>query len=398
MLYRAIKNSFSLSKENRDNYLPHLDSVRFISIVWILYFHIYGSTPGRGSTIYTNVLEEFIVDVFASGHFGVQLFFVIGGFFIGRRFAIQHLYQGGKQSLGHFYMSRFGRIHPPYVINILLISLMFIVTHNTGWVWPLELTAKVDPIPFMLRHNLASLMYVHNLAAGYSNPLNTVLWFMETQVQFYLLSPLLAYVFMISSAKIRRGVLMLLIFCWPSIVQELPDWLCFGFVQQCHWFLLGFLWVDLHLANYPYLKFEPIVWDIIGIVGWIILLSQAHRISQNWAVHLLPIIVFISFVSVLKGRFLSKFFVTKWTSMLGSISYTIYLYHYLVLLIFGRIIQASLGLDSSFGSLVVLVFSITPIVLMVSIPLYLLFERPFATAAGHPRNRYNVRTTSATPN
>lgn len=380
----------SSNRRKRGHSLPNIDTVRFVSILWVLFFHIYGSTPGREAiTVVETGLEEFVVSIFASGHFGVQLFFVIGGFFIGKRFAMQYLHQSEKISLKHYYWGRLWRIHPPYVVCILIMSILFMVTYKTGWIWSFELITKVDPVPFMVRHNLASLMYLHGILTGYSNPLNNVLWFMETQIQFYLLAPLLALVFRIPLAWVRRIVLLLLVLCWPMLVEAVPGMGHIGIVQHCHWFFLGYLWIDFHLAGYPYLRFSPLLWDILGVASWIAMLSLSPVIIRNCE-PLLPIIFLSALISVIKGRFLLQLFNNKWTAMLGTISYTIYLYHYLVVQAFGRLIPSNFGYDNSFGSLIILIICITPIVIIISIPLFLLFEKPFTSPTSQKKNRETI--------
>jgi peptidoglycan/LPS O-acetylase OafA/YrhL len=61
----------------------------------------------------------------------------------------------------------------------------------------------------MAPHLAASSVYLYNLIfGGFPGAVNTVPWFLEVEVQFYVLVPLLSMLFAIADARLRRVVIL----------------------------------------------------------------------------------------------------------------------------------------------------------------------------------------------
>lgn len=93
------------------------------------------------------------------------------------------------------------RLEPPYFISLFVCAAAQYVTAHRGFrdMWP---------------HLLASFFYLHNLIFGaFAGAVNGVAWSLEVEIQSYFLVPLLALVFAIGDARLRRTVI--LGSCWP---------------------------------------------------------------------------------------------------------------------------------------------------------------------------------------
>ena len=102
-------------------YLPEVDGLRFIAIVWVLSFHINGEfLKERGVLFGVEAQGSLLNKVFNTWHFGVQLFFVISGFILGKPF-LEHIMKGAPAiPLRKYYLRRLTRIEPPLIINLTL--------------------------------------------------------------------------------------------------------------------------------------------------------------------------------------------------------------------------------------------------------------------------------------
>jgi peptidoglycan/LPS O-acetylase OafA/YrhL len=138
-----------------------------------------------------------------TGHFGVQLFFVISGFVLALPFA-QHYIDGGRPvKIKDYFLRRLTRLEPPYIIS--LIIYVIVRFYFAGY--------NIDKIIELWPHFWAHVFYVHGFIYGsISQPgyvsVNHVTWSLEMEVQFYILAPLLANVFRITSPAVRRGVMI----------------------------------------------------------------------------------------------------------------------------------------------------------------------------------------------
>lgn len=367
--------------------LPEIDSLRFIAIMWVVLFHIYGSTPGRAETEASAWYLRPVIDFYRSGYFGVQLFFVISGFILSTPFAKYYFGKGGVLSIKQYFTRRLLRLEPPYMIHLFLISCLFAISCGSGLFWPIDLVKHGSPLAFLLRHNGASLLYSHDLLAGYANPINMVLWSLEVEVQFYILMPILAFVFSISHKTWRRFTLLSFILALSvlnaTIFRSIPYGL-FNLRIHLHWFLIGFLLSDLYLTEWKQESPHARKWDLLGVFSWIVVLTQSHTLFNTWwGIHLLPGLVLVCYLCVFRGKRLNYWFGNFWVSLVGGQCYTIYMYHYLLILLLGRQLQSYFPDDHGLYTLLIHTILISTIIILFSALMFVLFERPFMQRDWH---------------
>jgi peptidoglycan/LPS O-acetylase OafA/YrhL len=201
-------------------YIPEVDGIRFIAIMLVLFFH---AVMVRSDGNYWHIAKPFGAGFGAAqwwdfGRYGVHLFFVLSGFILGLPFVV------GQVNLKRYFKRRLTRLEPPYMVALMV---WFLVSGVA------------------LKHFLLSAVYAHNLTGW--NPINEPLWSLEVEIQFYIVLPLLACVFLIRRKALRRVLLVLAIgasvpgFLYLGTLA-LPRFLCF--------FLVGLLLADLY-ADHP---------------------------------------------------------------------------------------------------------------------------------------------------
>jgi peptidoglycan/LPS O-acetylase OafA/YrhL len=185
------------------NNFAALDGLRGFAPVILVFYHC---------TIFTGVyspphpsLELRVLQVLANGFWtGVDIFFVLSGFLIGR-ILINELLVDGKIHYGKFYLRRFFRIFPAYYL-ILTVSLLVITPFNVGSFLTFVGTRSWQEL---WQRAWSNYLYVSNYAYPGRPNLLTWGWSLCVEEHFYLLLPaLLALTFRVRSASIRMTLLI----------------------------------------------------------------------------------------------------------------------------------------------------------------------------------------------
>ena len=92
------KSRINLSRiTTSGNFIPEIDGLRFIAIISVVLFHLYGFISEKDSSVYSMDYNfDFIANFLKNGNFGVELFFVLSGFILGLPFAKHYLKDGKK--------------------------------------------------------------------------------------------------------------------------------------------------------------------------------------------------------------------------------------------------------------------------------------------------------------
>lgn len=377
-----------LSRRTSDgSFLPVIDGLRFVAISWVFLFHSAGFVGKRVYAVDGPLwgmwnegffLSNAVVRFCSVGFFGVQLFFTISGFVLALPFARARLTPDNSRSprLRDYLIRRVTRLEPPYVINILTCALWAVL-------------AKDAPIREVIASALASLAYVHEFLLPGTGTLNGVAWSLEIEVRFYLLAPLLALVFLVTSSSARRSLLVAGI-VGSCVSQSLvPTHLCYGHsvVNHGHYFLLGFLLADLYVVDWPT---RPLTraWDAAGFAGWLgLVITLMVAVNAKTPIHgpgihaVTCILMFFAYAGSLRGMLLHGLFTRPPIYLVGGMCYTIYLWHCPIIGALGRV----LGYRLSSGSLAVDCLGYAITFALLGLPpmtiLFVLLERPFMDKA-----------------
>lgn len=144
------------------SFLPEIDGLRFFAITAVLFYHVNGFVLARSPVHFSpSAAESLFQRLTAQGFIGVQLFFAISGFVLALPFARWHLLAAEAVSLKTYFLRRLTRLEPPYMISLLLLSVLAIGFRGQE---PREVVA----------HLLASVVYMHNFLYGRGSDINPV--------------------------------------------------------------------------------------------------------------------------------------------------------------------------------------------------------------------------------
>jgi peptidoglycan/LPS O-acetylase OafA/YrhL len=109
-------------------WIPQIDGLRFIAILSVVLFHMMKELEQRtGHAIEIQPRYEFLAGLVSNGNRGVELFFVISGYIIARPFLRQYRLRGKPVNRGAYYLRRLTRLEPPYVLILLLTSVVILL-------------------------------------------------------------------------------------------------------------------------------------------------------------------------------------------------------------------------------------------------------------------------------
>ncbi|MDB4353749.1 acyltransferase [Akkermansiaceae bacterium] len=320
-------------KTSSGNYVREIDGLRCLAIVLVVLFHSHvffrdGSEPvdardltGQDWGTILTYLPNFFI---AKGWFGVQIFFVISGMVLAIPFANHHFNGSRAPKLGNYFKRRLVRIEIPYLLTLTFFLISAVL-------WEGKLFSDV------IQHYLAGLFYSHTiLFDGALNPLLSVAWTLEIEIQFYLLAPFLCGVFAISNQWLRRGILLLGVPMFELVtrllvgVHESSLW-DHTVIGQMGYFLIGMLIADLFLSpgfDAWSAGGKSRAWDLVGVVAW-----PATFLMIEWypGLNLKPFALLICFLSILCGHHLLAIFRNRWLTAVGTMCYSVYLFHNLML-------------------------------------------------------------------
>jgi len=332
--------------------------LRFIAVVSVVLLHLYASLSHNGAV--PSPFAHSAHNTFL-GKQGVELFFVISGFILGLPFAKRHISNAVPIKLQDYFLRRVTRLEPPYIVNLFVCLALLLLGHQP---------ALSDVAP----HLLLSAVYLHHLFYNADSIINGVTWSLEVEVQFYGLAPLLSLLFAIRAPWMRRAVLTSCV-VFSSVLSAPLAGTRFqaSILYYLPFFLAGFVVVDLYLATATMsADHRNMVWDGCSVVGWPIVWMLHPKIAHL----LLPFLFVLLILAAFRGRVVSRCLSSRWVTDVGGMCYTIYLYHFVLISVCGRLTKP-LHIGSSFMAYFALqMLLILPVVLIVCTILYLLVERP----------------------
>lgn len=344
-----------------NNYFKGLDTLRAIAALVVVWGHV--ENVKYNASIPS--LEESSSILFPDSHLAVILFFVLSGFLI-THLLVNERDKTGDISFKSFYMRRILRIWPLYYAIILLSYLLIEANY----------TFKSTLLCLTIFPNIA-----HALDQGW--PSSPQIWSIGVEEQFYLLWPLVFYVL----PEKRLSLCLILFFIAYSLFPHV-----YGFVnvRHLHQEELGIFINKLFYGT----KFNCMA------IGAFMGFSVARK--KKWVNYISHYILVTAFIVLSIGLwffrfklsyFQDEFFAvifsvvivgvvnnpkvlidTKVSSFLGKISYGIYIYHWLIIMLAFKYIHY----DGNLMQYNILLYSIVFIAtILISWLSYISYERFF---------------------
>jgi peptidoglycan/LPS O-acetylase OafA/YrhL len=276
----------------------------------------------RGLSIALVFLFHFQLALFSRGYLGVDVFFVISGYLMAAIY-------GDMKTLPQvwdFFERRFNRLLPAYFV-VLLLSLLYaafvVLPHEQG---------EVD------KHAIWSAVYMPNVGFFMDNAyfnkrqfkpfLN--FWSLGVELQFYLVLPVITYLFLRSRALL--AALLVGSLAAYFIVNSISPKLSFFMMPLRIWeFLIGFMVAKAHIKN-PQDQPSFGLSALVLLLASILLFSSTERflglVELGVALLTSAVIYFKLPTSFLNSR------ISHFLQWLGKYSYSIYLLHFPVIVFF----------------------------------------------------------------
>jgi peptidoglycan/LPS O-acetylase OafA/YrhL len=352
-------------------FVGEIDGLRFYAILAVLLFHVDGSLMAyRPWLRAADGTEDWIYAITSAGHYGVQLFFVLSGFVLGLPFAEAALGGGKQVTLGAYLRRRVTRLEPPYAINLTVMAVLLVLVNGAS------------PASIVPRY-LAALCYVDSWLYGYPILVNFVAWSLEIEVQFYLLAPVLAGVFLIRNVRARRSLLLAGVAGVPFVVAlaGLQNWHeGQTLLHNISFFLAGFLIVDLWLNEWQRCPSRTLLWDAVGVgcVAGIVVIANNETGLPVVVIQVVMAVLCAGIVSSgFRGAFQHHFLRSGMMPAFGGMCYTIYLWHPAIKSALCKAASALPPTPSATAERIALLCGIVVLILISAVPFFLLFEKPF---------------------
>lgn len=337
-------------------YRRDIDGLRALAIIPVILFH--ANYP-----------------IFSGGYVGVDVFFVISGYLITNN--LMSSSDTGWRLLGFFYERRLRRIAP--ALLALLASLLIV-------------SALFLPAVDLLRNGkniIAALLFASNIrfygktgyfagASGEEPLLHT--WSLAVEEQYYLLFPLIVIILKQSSRRCIFKILLILAalsLLFSIAMLNRDPALTFYMLPTRAWELLA--GAILAAAPRPIGLRKPLR-EVVSTLGLLLIVLPIFVYDSSTAfpgsAALLPVIGTVLVILPSEESVVGKVLSTRLLVFIGLISYSLYLWHWPILVI-GRQLLGPLGAFQTIALLGLLV--------LTSLVSFWFVERPF-------RNRTSVPT------
>lgn len=291
------------------NFRADINGLRFLAVSMVVLFH-------------------FKFPFFFGGYAGVDVFFVISGFLMSKIF-LKTLDKNGSRGILLFYKDRFSRIYPALLSAILLTAVFILATE--------------PPSTFLEfgQEALASLAFLSNMfywrSSGYFDTTADLRWLLHTwslsvEWQFYILFPLLVYIIkkIFKTGYLLTTYLLMAAFSFAiciTLAKHYPTFAFYSLPTRAWELFLGAA-ISLTRNNHS-LKISRF-FEMAGI-GALILFTILAKESSSWPgfLTLIPVVATaaIIYANIDNKNSLLRF---KPLQFIGSISYSLYLYHWLI--------------------------------------------------------------------
>ena len=334
----------------------------------VILFHTHGFFSRKSTELHlyspeSSLLYRCLRAFLENGDRGVSLFFVLSGFILCMPFASQYLKGGKTVSVKKYYLRRVTRLEPPYILAITLIFILQLATHTYSYM----------PLPEQWQHYFATLTYAHDFIYHRPPIVTVVAWSLEIEIQFYLIAPLLFRILLLAPT-LRRFILLATSITFVLANHYFP--LQFPSIySHIQYFLMGILLSDLHLSYPVAEKLNTFIASLGALVLFLLItLWPGDGLAVTIA---LPFLVLGLYLVILKNDRVRKLFSWGMIPIIGGMCYSIYLLHYTLIAIFGKLFLAMHLPGGYLVNLTAMLMVQSILVISLSSIFYLYVERPF---------------------
>lgn len=353
------------------SYLNHIDSLRAVAVLLVIFFH----------------LE---IELFKGGFIGVDVFFVISGFLITR--ILNHEFvETGKINFKKFYTRRIRRLMPTLFLTILLTFIFTFLAFSPSDFMNATRSMFMSSIALSNFHFLSIADYF-DTTSNFKPLLHT--WSLGIEEQFYLLYPIslffLLKLFPTKKKSVTIGLSLLfflsLLLTIYSSKYGLPESITSLFlpkddissgISSMQFYLLPFRMFEflvgaiIALLPSPKIKSEYLKLGL-NILGFAIILIFGIMMSKHTpylsTLNLIPCLGVGMLLFFPPTKHLSFFYDNKFLKYTGKISYTLYLIHWPVIVIYRYLFDDAFSFIEQIG--------LVTVTYLLSFVIYEYYENP----------------------
>ncbi len=308
-------------KTHKQNYYPDIQVLRGLAVVSVLLFHFYPK-------------------LFPGGYVGVDIFFVISGYLVGGSVFSSIVYN--RFNFKDFMFKRFARLFPAFLVMILLS-----ISISIGTTLAFKKSFGVDVLATLA--NVSNIRFYRSI--DYFNSNSNILlhtWSLSAEWQFYTILP----IFLLVMRKISKSYKILRVSIFALLFISFLGFITAQDHKQAIFYLIPFrLWefiigVLIFGKTYSF-KFHYI---ILLLLFSIIIYADLNSIVPNVLTVMCTSFYLLNSLNQDPKKILMKNTVGK--AMLtvynlfehfGKISYSVYLYHYPLAILFVYLFTESYG-------------------------------------------------------
>ncbi|MGB5082052.1 MAG: acyltransferase [Burkholderiales bacterium] len=297
--------------------IPSLDGIRAVAVSLVFFAH-----------------DGF--DNLIPGGLGVTIFFVLSGYLITTLMRIEHA-RSGRISFRAFYLRRLLRLMPPLFIVVAAAGFLAAVSIIDGG---FTSGGLLSALFYLGNYHVIANDY-HGMPAGIG-----VIWSLAIEEHYYLLYPPLA-VLLLRFGRVGLSVIALATLC--AAVLAWRYWLVFHGGSEAYLTMATDTRVDailvgclMALLRNPWLDPVPAPrtltdWGIAGacvavLLGTLLYRDEVFRLTARYTLQSLAIAPLIYLAVARADRLPFRWLNARPVAYIGTISYTIYLSHHVILL------------------------------------------------------------------
>ena len=311
-------------KPKLTDYVPALDGLRAISIILVYLSHVF---------YYSGITTATIIP----GGFGVTIFFFISGFLI-TRLLVAELISNSKIDLKGFYIRRLLRLYPPLLCMLIIMTSFLVIAQNI----------------FPWKELLAALFYYENYFITFHNMPDKlfdyygILWSLAVEEHFYIFYPLVLILFGKKPKVLLPVIIALTIlplaFRFYATTKFAAGPFQFAYTYQLShtrydsilFGCISALVLDRFKNVYLRITSNKLVFagGLALIFFSLLFRSDAFRNSFRYTVQGIGLFILIPPVLyTLSYSFINKLLSTRSMVYIGKLSYSFYLYHFVLIVV-----------------------------------------------------------------
>ena len=338
--------------------------LRSIAIIFVLVTHLPAGLFPHQTGAHTILLT------YINPATGVDLFFVISGFIIGKTFVNHYDSSDSQQKLPlilNFYVRRFYRLYPASVLWISLTLILGIIFHKTGlWLDPLSLFKKF----------VASIVSVRNFEESAAPTHLGYYWSLSVENQFYFLLPFLLWFIPIKlRIQLLLGLCLIFMFYRPGGA----NWWIFRFDGLLYGVLIYYLTQSKYsklfarlLPTDAFSRFVFLGFFLLLIIAIPVVLERFYPLAYSLVCWGSAILVFAA--SLNKGVIFMPKYLVPIAEWIGERSYSLYLCHIPVFLVI-RSILVTLNMQHDLSTSVLTLINVAAAAIFAHLT-YQFLEKP----------------------